>query len=341
MNWKDKKVLVIGGAGYIGNVVIPDLLATGGSVVSVDYLIYENGPLAMTHWFHPNYAFYRADLRQPATWTSLWAGVTDVVILGALVGDPITKKYPQQSQQINVEALTALLGQLDRQTINRVIFVSTCSNYGLQQDNTPATEEAPLNPLSVYARNKVDMELHLQSRAWNFHYTILRFATAFGLSPRMRFDLTVSEFTRELVLGRELLVYDPDTWRPYCHVRDLSRAIRQVLSSPVEVVGNQVFNAGGDQNNHTKRSIVEIITRNLPAAKVSYKQHGSDPRNYRVDFSKIRQRLDFVPQFTVEDGVTELMKALGRGVFDDVDARPNFYGNRSIPAFDAEKTQEA
>jgi nucleoside-diphosphate-sugar epimerase len=334
---EERKVLVIGGAGYIGSVVVPDLLEDGYGVVSADLLIYENAPLALTQWHHPRYAFHRLDLRNPASWAALLAGVSDVVILGALVGDPITKKYPVQSQQINVEALKQLLPMMDLAHINKVLFVSTCSNYGLQADNTPASEEAPLNPLSVYAKNKVEVELHLRSRPWTFHHTTLRFATAFGLSPRMRFDLTVSEFTRELFLGRELLVYDADTWRPYCHVRDLSRAVRRVLDYPVGAVGAQVFNTGGDGNNHTKRSIVELISAFVPQPKVAYKAHGSDPRNYRVNFSKIRQTLDFEPRYNVEDGVRELAGALQSGVFDDVEAHAAFHGNRVIAAFDGEK----
>ena len=332
----ERKVLVIGGAGYIGSVVVPDLLEDGYSVVSADLLIYDNAPLALTQWHHPRYAFQRLDLRNPAPWAAVLAGVSDVVILGALVGDPITKKYPTQSQQINVEALKQLLPVMDQARVNKVLFVSTCSNYGLQVDNTPATEDSPLNPLSVYAKNKVEVELLLQSRPWSFHHTTLRFATAFGLSPRMRFDLTVSEFTRDLFLGRELLVYDADTWRPYCHVRDLSRALRRVLDYPIEAVSGQVFNTGGDRNNHTKRSIVDVVSKFVPQSQVAYKAHGSDPRNYRVNFGKIRQTLDFEPAYSVEDGVQELVRALQSGVFDDAEAHAAFHGNRVIAAFDRE-----
>ena len=337
-NAEGRRVLVIGGAGYIGSVVVPDLLADGHAVVSADLLLYENGPLALAHWFHPRYEFQRLDLRQPDSWAAVLAGVSDVVILGALVGDPVTKRYPHQSQQINVEALKQLFPLLDQAKVNKVVFVSTCSNYGMQADDTPATEEAVLNPLSIYAQNKVEVERYLQSRRWHFRPTILRFATAFGLSPRMRFDLTVNEFARELFLRRELLVYDADTWRPYCHVRDLSLAIRRVLDYPVAVVGEQVFNTGGDASNHTKRSIVEIIAKLIPGSNVSYKAQGSDPRNYRVNFAKIRTTLDFAPKFSVEAGVQEICAALDRGVFHDADSRPAFHGNRIIQLFDQEAT---
>ena|SRR5579862_8185254 len=152
----------------------------------------------------------------------------------------------------------------------------------------------------------------------------------------MRFDLTVSEFARDMFLKRDLVVYDADTWRPYCHLRDFARAIMRVLDFPAASVSRQVFNTGGDENNHTKRSIVEIIKKSLPEAHISYQQHGSDPRNYKVDFSKIRKTLHFLPSMTVPQGVAELLDALRRGVFHDADSRPNFHGNRQIPILDAE-----
>src|SRR5690606_14975511 len=118
--------------------------------------------------------------------------------------------------------------------------------------------------------------------------TVLRFSTAFGLAPRMRFDLTVNEFTRELYLDRELLVFDAHTWRPYCHVGDFSRLIDHVLEAPRDDVAFEVFNAGSDENNHTKQSIVDLITDRLPDRKIAYKANSSDPRNYRVSFAKLR-----------------------------------------------------
>jgi nucleoside-diphosphate-sugar epimerase len=334
-----RRVLVVGGAGYVGNVLVPHLLSNGCAVTCADLLLYENAPLVLSQWGHPRFRFQRFDLRDAGGYESVMEGVTDVVLLAALVGDPITKKYPAHSAAINVNAAKTFLRFLRGRKLNKFVFVSTCSNYGLQPDGTPATESSELRPLSVYANNKVAVEKFLLEEMRDLPFTILRFSTAFGLSPRMRFDLTVSEFTREMFLGRDLLVYDADTWRPYCHVADLSAAIQRVLDFPLETVRGQVFNTGGDANNHTKRSIVEIIQQRLPRANVRYQEHGSDPRNYRVDFSKIRRVLHHTPRLTVADGVDELLVALQRGVFPDVDSRPNFYGNRQIPMLDAEPAQ--
>jgi nucleoside-diphosphate-sugar epimerase len=146
----------------------------------------------------------------------------------------------------------------------------------------------------------------------------------------MRFDLTVSEFTREIYLGRDLLVYDADTWRPYCHVQDFGEVIRRVLEAPVETVNFEVFNAGGSVNNFTKQMIIDGIMESLPDAPVRYQEHGSDPRNYRVDFEKIRNRLHFEPAFTVRDGIRELIESLRQNLFSRVETQPNFFGNYMI-----------
>jgi nucleoside-diphosphate-sugar epimerase len=337
---KPRRILVIGGAGYVGCVLVPMLLEGGFAVTCADFLLYENGPLVMSWWKNPSFRFHRFDLRDSTAYERVIEDVTDVVLLAALVGDPITKKYPAQSAAINVDAVKSFVRFLRERRLNKLVFVSTCSNYGLQKDDTPATETAGLQPLSVYARNKVEIEQFLLDEVSDPPFTIMRFATAFGLSPRMRFDLSVSEFVREMFLGRELVVYDPDTWRPYCHVSDLSAAIQRVLDFPLETVRGQVFNTGGDSNNHTKRSLVEHIQQRLPEAPVRYQEHGADPRNYQVDFTKIRQLLHFTPQYSVADGVDELLRALRTGVFADVDQRPNFYGNREIPLLDKETGRE-
>ena len=160
--------------------------------------------------------------------------------------------------------------------------------------------------------------------------TILRFATAFGLSPRMRFDLTVSEFTRDLALGKELLVYDAHTWRPYCHLQDFARLIQMVIEAPAEKVSFEVFNAGGDVNNATKQMIVDAIFEKFPDGKVQYQEHGNDPRNYRVSFEKVKSVLGFEPKYTIQDGINELIEAINKHVFDHVDENKNLFGNYEI-----------
>ena len=328
----NRKVLLVGGAGYIGSVMTGYLLDRGWHVRCFDQLIYENQVCVSFYWGHPRYEFIYGDLTVPLQLDVALEGVDDVVILAGLVGDPITKKYPERSQAINLDGILQVIRSLNGRGMNRVIFSSTCSNYGLIESGETADETFELNPLSLYAKAKVSVEeelLSLQGQV-DFHPTILRFATAFGLSPRMRFDLTVNEFTREMFLDRELLIYDAETWRPYCHVQDFSRVVDQVLLAPEEQVSFEVFNAGGECNNFNKQAIVDEILRHFPNASVKYKEKGSDPRNYKVNFSKIRNVLGFEPKYTVSDGIVELISVLQQNVFSRVEEQRNFYHNYEI-----------
>jgi nucleoside-diphosphate-sugar epimerase len=327
-----RKILVVGGAGYIGSVVTPHLLARGHAVRCLDLLIYGNQSCVWPWLNSADYEFRAGDLCDPRTLDEALAGVSDVLVLAGLVGDPITKKYPGPSQAINRDGCLNLIRRMSGRGIDRMIFVSTCSNYGLQEGDRLSDEATELKPLSLYAQHKVEVEKALLASKGrvDFKPTVLRFATAFGLSPRMRFDLTISEFVRDMALGRPLLVYDAQTWRPYCHVGDFAEVIARVLEAPEADVAFEVFNAGGDANNYTKQMIVDAVLKRLPGAQVAYKEHGGDPRNYRVSFAKIRARLDFQPAHSIEQGIDELIRAFRQGLFADADARRNFHGNHEI-----------
>lgn len=329
---KNRNILIIGGAGYIGPVVISHLLSEGYKVRCLDLLLYENGITLVPFLGNPDFTFLFGDMSDAKVMERALEGVTDVVLLAGLVGDPITKKYPDESYLINDIGIQTCIQNLNKKALNQVIFISTCSNYGLISNDALANEDYPLAPLSLYAKSKVAAELILLNSKNDIDYspTILRFATAFGLSPRMRFDLTVNEFTRELALDRELLVFDAHTWRPYCHVRDFGRLIHKVLEAPLDRVAFEVFNAGGNNNNCTKQGVIERIKHFLPNARVRYQEHGADPRNYRVDFSKVRNILGFEPKYSVEYGVEELLDAIKNHIYDNSDKERNFHGNYEI-----------
>jgi nucleoside-diphosphate-sugar epimerase len=329
---KKRKVLIVGGAGYIGVPLTFYLLKRGYDVRCLDLLLYGNGHSIHGFLGEPGYEFVRGDMADANTVQTALNGVTDVLILAGLVGDPITRLYPEQSAAINDRALIQLLRNLDGKNLNRVVFISTCSNYGEIPENRLADENYELKPLSSYANSKVALESELLKMKNNVDFcgTVLRFATAFGLSGRMRFDLTVSEFTREMFFKKEIEVYDADTWRPYCHVRDFARAITTVLEAPQDSVYFDVFNAGGDINNFTKGMLVERIGTFLPDAEIKYVSGGFDRRNYKVDFSKIKNSLCFTPNYSVEEGVRELITALRDGFFADYEDRLNVYRNNEI-----------
>jgi nucleoside-diphosphate-sugar epimerase len=327
-----RKILLIGGAGYIGTVITERLLRMGYAVRCLDLFLYRNQPCVLTHMLDKDYEFIFGDLADRRAVLAAVKGCTDVVILAGLVGDPITKKYPEVSKRINADGMVALVDTLDNRGLNKVIFVSTCSNYGLIGEDEKADEGFELNPLSLYASAKVAMEGEVLGRSPDADYTgtVLRCSTAFGLSPRMRFDLTVNEFTREMYLKRDLLVYDASTWRPYCHVKDFAAVVQRVLEAPRDLIDGEVFNAGGDGNNCTKQMIVDKVRRHFPDAPVRYMEQGADPRNYRVDFSKIQRVLHFTPEFSVDHGIAEVFAALEQNVFAGVEADPRFYGNYEL-----------
>ena len=335
-----RTVTIFGGGGYIGPVIAQRLLNNGYKVRIIDLFLYESQNVMLGLLAHPDFEVVAGDYADPKILKQGISGATDIIILAGLVGDPITKKYPEAHKAINQLGMSNLINSLNGHSLSRVIFVSTCSNYGLIEKNELADENYELSPLSLYATAKVEAEkqiLRLKGKT-DFDATILRFATAFGLAPRMRFDLTVSQFIQEMFLKRELVVYDPDTWRPYCHVQDFASAIQNVLEAPSKMISFEVFNAGGQDNNYTKRMLVELISKYIPNPPITYQEFGSDPRNYRVNFDKITSKLNFFPCFSVEDGIKELIAALEQDLFSDQDFRPNFYGNYAI-TFPPEKNE--
>jgi nucleoside-diphosphate-sugar epimerase len=326
-----RQVLVVGGAGYVGAVMVRELLKQGYGVRVLDNFLYANS-LSMEGLFdEPGFSFVFGDMRDQAVLDRALDGVTDVVLLASLVGDPISKKYPELTRSVNGGGSEALFEAMKGRGIHKFVFTSTCSNYGMRTSDDPATEEAELKPLSIYAETKVAFEKYILTHAdkADFIPTILRISTAFGLSPRMRFDLTVNEFTAALARGEALDVYDKDTWRPYCHVRDIAGAVIRVLEADETKVRGEVFNVGSDENNYTKAMIIEEILKHIDG-KVNFVEHGSDPRNYRVSFRKIREVLDFVPQHSVAGFVPELIGAVHAGFYQRQNAIQGYYGNYEV-----------
>ncbi len=322
-------ILVIGGAGHIGSILVRALLLRGYRVRVLDSLLYDNISSIIELFDHPNFSFVEGDFCDENISNESLTNITDVVLLGALVGDPICKKYPELARRINEEGTIKLFNGLNGHRINRFIFISTCSNYGLRSSDEYATEASELNPQSLYAETKVNAERHIlrNKDSVKFSATILRLSTAYGVSQRMRFDLTISNFCRELTLGRKLIVYDENSWRPYCHVADISAAIIKTIESPGEKVRGEIFNVGSNAENYTKKAIVEMILSHLTRSSVEYTGGISDPRNYRVSFDKITSKLDFKKTFSIKESIPELVQAIKSGSFDDVDRRKEFYAN--------------
>lgn len=311
-----ERVLVTGAAGYIGSVVCRQLLARGYEVVGLDKLLF-GGEALLNLMPHPRFRFVFGDLREEAAVKDAFTGVTAAVHLAAIVGDPACAKQPDLAQSTNWQGALKIAEAAEAcPTLTRFVFISTCSNYGRAGEGF-VTETSALTPVSLYARLKVDFEKHLLSSELNAKKTctVLRFATAFGLSPRMRFDLTVNDFTREAVLKKHLKIFGKQFWRPYCHVEDLARACVTVLEAEAEKVKGEVFGVGSTEENYQKEMILAEVMKLCPDTKVDFVEVIEDPRDYRVDFKKIRDRLGFKTTRTVPQGIAEMKLALDRGFF--------------------------
>lgn len=310
--------VVTGGAGYVGSVVVDELLARGRRVRVVDTLLHGSVPSLLLAWGHDGFDFVRLDVRDPEARRAVLEGAGAVVHLAAVVGDPACARLPELAREVNLDATVALVDEARAAGLERFVFASTCSNYGRLNGKAFATEEFPLRPVSLYAETKVAGEHEVISRASEDFCTVcLRFATVFGSSPRMRFDLTVNEFTRDVSLGNELIVYGEQFWRPYVHVRDAARAVALALEAPPEGVRGQVFNVGDNEANHRKLDIVELLRERYPDARVSFVHKDEDPRDYRVAFDKVRTTIGFDAERTVADGIDEVISLLASGLLED------------------------
>lgn len=305
-----KQILVTGCAGYIGSVLTKKLLTEGFKVIGYDSLIF-GGEALLDILTHSNFTFVKGDIRDTVLLSRIIKEVDCIVHLAAIVGDPACAAQPDLAREVNLNASKELFLLIrENPQIEKFIFASTCSNYGKMADMEFVDESSPLNPISLYAELKVEFEKYILNQDVPFAVTSLRFATVYGLSPRMRFDLTVNEFVKELTLGRELMIFGEQFWRPYCHVNDLSRACIYVIKSEYHRVNREVFNVGDTSENYQKKTIAEEILKVIPDAKIQYIKKNEDPRDYKVNFDKIKRVLRFSITRRLPDGIKEIHKAV-------------------------------
>jgi nucleoside-diphosphate-sugar epimerase len=311
-------VLVTGGAGYIGALLCEELLESGRRVRVLDVLLHGQDDIA-ENLEAQGVEVVRGDIRDEHARSSALQDADAVVHLAAIVGDPACALDPEVSEEVNVEGSRSLAQDAQAAGVEKLVFASTCSNYGRMADPTvPITEDGQLSPVSLYAEQKVGIERALLDGEFgDLRPTCLRFATVYGAAPRMRFDLTVNEFTRDLWADRELEVFGEQFWRPYVHVRDAARGVRAVLEAPVEVVAGEVFNVGDTAENYRKLDLVELIRRETDRGEVAFVARAEDPRDYKVSFAKVAERLDYAITSTVPEGVREIIGALEEERFAD------------------------
>ncbi len=310
-----RTILVIGGAGYIGSVLVRKLLDRGYYVTVLDALVY--GDRAIRDLYeHERFEFIYGDLRDIEAVTRALQYADAVVHLGALVGDPACALDEKLTVEINLAATRMIAEAARGAGIQRYIFASTCSVYGASDETLD--ERSALNPVSLYARSKIASERTvLALNSDRFATTVLRFATVYGLSPRPRFDLVVNTLAAQAVCERSISIFGGSQWRPFVHVDDVAEAIVHCLQAPRAVVQGEVFNVGSDEQNYQILQLGDLMQQLIPGVRVVRNGDDQDRRNYRVSFGKIRSRLGFVPRRTVADGILEVKSAIESGAVAD------------------------
>jgi len=313
------KVLVIGGAGYIGSALTRRLLELGYRVRVLDLLVYGDEAIRDLYE-HPGFELMCGDFCHIDTVVRGALGMDAIVHLGAIVGDSACQLCEEVTVEINLRATRTIAEVGKGFGVSRFVFASTCSVYGASDEILD--EQSSLNPLSLYARTKIASEKVLLGMSdESFAPTILRFGTIFGLSGRPRFDLVVNLLAAKAVKEGEIGIVGGAQWRPFVHVKDVAEAIVLTLEAPRHNVCGQIFNVGSNSQNYQIGALGELIRELVPHVRIT-NQAMADPRNYRVQFDKISSVLNFRPKYTVRDGVKEVVNAFRTGQIAD-------YGNPS------------
>jgi len=324
-----KHIFITGGAGYIGSLLTSELLRQNYRVTVADSLLF-GGESLVPFLHHPNFHFVKADVTERrAIKDSLkdgWQKPDALIHLAAIVGFPACQAVGKQvAWKYNVEATKMVFEQAADLGVERFVFASTYSNYGLSPDGTPVTEETLLNPQSLYAETKIAAEEYLLGQKDSACAPLLfRFATLYGISPRTRFDLIVNQFVLDAFTKRALIIYQRGYSRSFVHIRDVARGVIMGLEAEHAKIQGQVFNLGTDNGNYSKDDIVRLILKRLPQTVVEYKDltFGGDMRDITVSFAKIKNILGYETTLDVNDGVREILFALKTGIIQDpTDAR--------------------
>lgn len=311
--FKGMKILVTGGAGYIGSTLTRQLLRKGNFVVVFDNLRF-GGESAIDLLSEKNFRLIKGDIRNKKDVSSTLKNIESVVHLAALVGEPACKVNPKETEGINYKGAKIVCDLAKNAGVKRFIYISTCSNYGISDAKHPATEQSALYPLSLYATTKIAAEKYVIGQADNdFIACILRLSTVYGISPRMRFDLLVNEIVRDAFLTNKVAIYQPLAFRPFVHVSDAARAIFTCLEAPKAKIKGQVFNVGS--SNYQKQEIVKHIKKYIPQCREEIINAASDRRDYNVSFEKIKKELGFAAKINLNLGIKEMLSALALGIF--------------------------
>ena len=306
-----QEILVIGGAGYIGSALVPQLLDMDLNVRLFDRFLFGRDPIA-SFADHPRLVIQDADFRRTDQLVVAMRHADTVIHLGGIVGDPACALDENLTIELNLAANRALAEIARVQQVRRFIFASSCSVYGANDELLD--ENSQVNPVSLYAESKVASELVLRQQADDFlKPTILRLGTVYGLSGRTRFDLVVNLLVAKAAVEGIIPVIGPTQWRPFLHVSDAAAAFALAATTPSSIVENRTFNVGSNEQNRTLGALGGLIASRIPGARVVETDMVEDARNYRVNFDRIGKELDFRTSWTLEQGVDQILGAIASG----------------------------
>ncbi len=306
-----KKVLILGGGGYLGVTLTRLLMEAGHDVFVLDRFFYGEEPLARLGRSE-KLTIYTGDVRDEQLLEDVMRGKDVVINLAAIVGDEACRINPGATWEINVETVGSMAEMAGRLGVERIIQASTCSTYG-KNGGELLGEDTVLAPLSLYAESKVASERLLMAGTGGGlspACCILRLSTLFGYSRRPRFDLVVNTLTGYAWKRGSMTIFGGSQWRPLLHVGDAARAFMKVLEAPREKIAGKIFNTGGEKMNLTIMEIGKMIDNILPRTAVEVQKSITDERDYKVDFSRIKEEIDFEPEYSISNGIMELIHAL-------------------------------
>ncbi|GAB4292178.1 MAG: hypothetical protein Kow0090_05990 [Myxococcota bacterium] len=318
-----ERVLVVGGAGYIGSVLCRLLLEKGYEVRVLDMLMFGGGAL-QEFIPNPKFKLIKGDFRAITNLVTAAKDVDVVIHMGAIVGDPACAIDSDYTIDVNYIATRMICDTCKGLGVRRFVFSSTCSVYGASDQLLD--ERSSLNPVSLYARTKIDSERAiLAKKDASFSPTILRLATVFGLSPRPRFDLVVNLVAAMAVVDGSFKIFGGEQWRPFLHVEDAARAFIAAIEAPKEIVAGEIFNVGSDKMNYQLKELGDLVEKLVPNSRCERIEENVDKRNYKVSFAKIKNHLGYETKRTLEDGIAEIRDALASGKISDF--RDRYFNN--------------
>lgn len=324
----NKRILVTGGAGYIGSVLVNRLLKSGYKVIILDKLLFGVDPIRnLLQRPNPNLSIIIGDICNQDDVERSLENVDTVIHLAAIVGDPACAADSDLAVNVNFNGTIRLADLCKKKKIKRFIFASTCSVYGAAE-NKIINENSQTNPVSLYAETRLYGERGVLSLAdKNFSPVFLRLGTIFGLSPRMRFDLIINYLTQKAIKKKKISIFGGDQWRPLLHVTDASRAFQLVLESPNDKINKQIFNVAS--TNLQIKEIGTIIKKLIPATEIETIDAIEDKRSYNVSIEKIKKVLNFKPEKTIEFGIKEISRAIQDGTITDPSEK-KYYNHYAI-----------